>query len=78
MPSVRLEPGAPWSRVKHSTTEPLRSLFDVNGLTEKMGLSTHTMKLIIQPPGKNKTIFPLGAKFVGAELVFLLFRGRVC
>ena len=23
---VRLEPAAPWSRVKHSTTEPLRSL----------------------------------------------------
>ena len=24
---VRLEPAAPWSRVKHSTTEPLRSPF---------------------------------------------------
>ena len=23
---MRLEPAAPWSRVKHSTTEPLRSL----------------------------------------------------
>ena len=26
MTPVRLEPAAPWSRVKHSTTEPLRSL----------------------------------------------------
>ena len=25
---VRLEPAAPWSEVKHSTTEPLRSLWD--------------------------------------------------
>ena len=25
--SVRLEPTSPWSRVKHSTTEPLHSLF---------------------------------------------------
>ena len=25
MTLVRLEPAAPWSRVKHSTTEPLRS-----------------------------------------------------
>ena len=25
MTPVRLEPAAPWSRVKHSTTEPLRS-----------------------------------------------------
>ena len=24
---VRLKPAAPWSRVKHSTTEPLHSLF---------------------------------------------------
>ena len=24
---VRLEPAAPWSRVQHSTTEPLCSLF---------------------------------------------------
>ena len=27
MTPVRLEPAAPWSRVKHSTTEPLRSQF---------------------------------------------------
>ena len=26
---VRLEPAATWSRVKHPTTEPLRSLHDV-------------------------------------------------
>ena len=26
MTMVRLSPAAPWSRVKHSTTEPLRSL----------------------------------------------------
>ena len=24
---VRLEPAAPWSRVKHSTTEPMRSQY---------------------------------------------------
>ena len=28
MSPVRLEPAAPWSQVKHSTTEPLRSLRD--------------------------------------------------
>ena len=28
MTPVRFEPGAPWSRVKHSTTEPLRSRHD--------------------------------------------------
>ena len=27
MTPVRLEPAAPWSRVKHSTTEPMCSLF---------------------------------------------------
>ena len=34
MTLVRLEPAAPRSRVKHSTTEPLRSLF--KGLCYKM------------------------------------------
>ena len=29
MTPVRLEPAASWSRVKHSTTEPLRSLVEV-------------------------------------------------
>ena len=33
---VRLEPAASWSRVKHSTTEPLRSLlFPVNEMDLK-------------------------------------------
>ena len=30
MTPVRLEPTAPRSRVKHSTTEPMRSLHDVS------------------------------------------------
>ena len=35
MKLVRLEPVAPRSRVKHSTTEPLRSLYPLNVIKRK-------------------------------------------
>ena len=40
MTPVRLEPGAPQSRVKHSTTEPLRSTSTVNDIVNKILLET--------------------------------------
>ena len=33
---VRLEPGAPRSRVKHSTTEPLRSHFTLHDIVASL------------------------------------------
>ena len=34
--------------------------------------------LTIQLPKTNEAVFQLGAEFVGADLVVILFRGRVC
>ena len=39
MTPVRLEPAAPWSPVKHSTTEPLRSLIWVKNVCKKSNQS---------------------------------------
>ena len=41
MKLVRLEPAAPRSQIKHSTTEPLRSL--VSGVTQKYMVSQYKM-----------------------------------
>ena len=56
---VRLEPAAPWSRVKHSTTEPLRSHI----LTEKALINK------FHPPraSNSKLITKLSLKSLTAE-----------
>ena len=45
---VRLEPGAPRSRVKHATTEPLRSLIIKNGSShENLVLISYAQKPLL-------------------------------
>ena len=39
---LRLEPTAPWSRVKHSTTEPLCSLHQIYIMADKQNRSVNT------------------------------------
>ena len=46
MTPVRLEPAALWSGVKHSTTEPLRSLFTL-GLYGLISMKTHVLFLFL-------------------------------
>ena len=41
---VRLEPEVPWSQVKHSTTEPLRSQYELCRWTSKWLLSFNANK----------------------------------
>ena len=59
MTSVRLEPAAPRSRVKHSTTEPVRSMARVRGLLvwkeamEEKGLSVNAGKTKAMICGKG-------------------------
>ena len=47
MTRVRLEPGAPWSRVKHSTTEPLRSLVIVVILVVVMTVAAVVVAVVV-------------------------------
>ena len=63
MTSVRLEPAAPMSRVKHSTTEPLGSL--VGDVTEK---NTHAYTCTNKTNPTNGMLL-LSHKYAGIQNV---------
>ena len=48
---LRLEPAAPWSRVKHSTTEPLRSLKNIYiyEIFQPVGDDTEDCRIELEP-----------------------------
>ena len=75
MTPVRLEPTALRSRVKHSTTEPLRSLRGIGGLTRHIkglsgigGLTRHIKGLSGYATGRYGILLPLVSKLVVLDL----------
>ena len=76
---MRHEPAAPRSRVKHSTTEPLRSYLQFNGGGQLYILRKPVIFMV--PEGTNISRGP--KLFQGVKLLFLwtlielvIFRGR--
>ena len=57
MTPVRLEPAAPRSRVKHSTTEPLRSLVKSTGLPRVHFINNEKGKTCIHVAVSDKLAF---------------------
>ena len=79
MTPVRLKPGASLSRVKHSTTEPLRSLFDILMIFlkeffekvnfEKKSADKKSLKIPVSTALQNMLIFEHLKEFSGRQNV---------